>query len=148
MYSQDLLKLMGIRLAAEFVKEQIPKEERLWKGVIVTALEDCLNTSGGKTESYRKQEAHEWFMKANQDFRDVCFMAGIEPAKVRNRYLELQKENKVSFTKLQQLWIQYRESYKVYRKTKDKEQRTLVRKNIERIKNKILKHKPGIRNGE
>jgi len=91
---------MGIRLANEFVKEQIPKEERLWKGVIVTALEDCLNTSGGKTESYRKQEAHEWFMKADEDFKEVCFMANIEPAEVKNRYLELQKEKKVTFTKL------------------------------------------------
>lgn len=141
MYSQDLLKLMGIRLASEFVREQIPKEERLWKGVIVTALEDCLNTSGGKTESYRKQEAHEWFMKADEDFKNVCFMANIEPAKVRNRFLELQKEKKVTFTRLQQLWIEYRESYKVYRNTKEKKQRDLVRKNIERIKNKIVKTK-------
>jgi len=68
MYSQDLLKLMGIRLASEFVREQIPKEERLWKGVIVTALEDCLNTSGGKTESYRKQEAHEMVYESKPGF--------------------------------------------------------------------------------
>lgn len=132
---------MGIRLAAEFVREEIPKEERLWKGVLVTALEDCLNNSDNKTESYRKQEAHQWFIQGGKDFKNVCHMAGIEPELVRNRYLELYKKEKIKFTKTQDLWIQYRENYKIYRATKIKEQRDLIRKNIERIKTKILKLK-------
>lgn len=137
MYSQDLLKLMGIRLASEFINEEIPREERLWKGVIVTALEDCLNTSDGKVEAYRKHEAHLWFLKNDQDFREVCWMANIEPALVRNRYLELHKKQKIFFTPIQKLWISYRENYKVYRECKSKTTRALVKKNIERIKIKI-----------
>jgi hypothetical protein len=38
MYSQDLLKVMGTRLATEFLKERTCNEERLWKSVIATAF--------------------------------------------------------------------------------------------------------------
>jgi hypothetical protein len=140
MYSQDLLKLMGIRLASEFINEHISKEERLWKGVIVTALEDCLNTSDGKVEAYRKHEAHLWFLKKDEDFKDVCWMANIEPDLVYNRYLELHQKEIIFFTAIQKLWISYRENYKVYRECKSKKQRVLVKKNIERIKIKIEGH--------
>jgi hypothetical protein len=89
MYSQDLLKVMGTRLATEFLKERTCNEERLWKSVIATALEDCLNLSGTKNETYRKQDAHKWFIDGGGDFQNVCYMAGLDPLLVRNRYLTL-----------------------------------------------------------
>ena len=132
---------MGIRLAAEFVKELISPEERLWKAVVVTAFEDCLNLTGSKSESYRKLDAHDWFLNGGEDFDNVCFLAGLEPLMVRNRYLYLFKKNIVRFTPLQLKWKQYRENYKTYRKTQTKQQRALIRKNIERIKCKIIQFK-------
>jgi len=92
MYSQDLLKNMGIRLASEFTRELLSPEERLWKAVVATAFEDCLNLSGSKAESYRKQDAHDWFMSEAEDFEKVCYLAGLEPLMVSNRYKELFKK--------------------------------------------------------
>jgi fibronectin type 3 domain-containing protein len=132
---------MGIRLASEFTREHISPEERMWKAVVATAFEDCLNLSGSKAESYRKQDAHDWFMKGGEEFDKVCFLAGLEPLLVSNRYQELFKKHKIRFTELQLKWKQYRENYKVYRVTKTKEQRALIRKNIERIKCKIIQFK-------
>jgi hypothetical protein len=43
-------------------------------------------------------------------------------------------------------WGKYRESYKVYRGDTTKEQRALIRKNIERIKCRIIKFKPKKKN--
>jgi len=141
MYSQDLLKNMGIRLASEFTKEWVCSEERLWKAVVATAFEDCLNLSGNKAESYRKQDAHKWFMTASEDFEKVCYLAGLEPLMVSNRYKELFEKNIIRFTEMQLKWKSYRENYKTYRVTKTKEQRALIRKNIERIKCKIIQFK-------
>ncbi len=141
MYSQNLLKNMGIRLASEFTKEHLSPEERLWKAVVATAFEDCLNLSGSKAESYRKQDAHAWFVKGGEEFEKVCFLAGLEPLLVSNRYKVLCHQDVVRFTQLQLKWKQYRENYKTYRETKTKEQRALIRKNIERIKCKILQFK-------
>ena len=134
MYSQDLLKNMGIRLASEFTRELLSPEERLWKAVVATAFEDCLNLSGSKAESYRKQDAHDWFMSEAEEFEKVCYLAGLEPLMVSNRYKELFKKNIIK-------WKAYRENYKTYRVTKTKEQRALIRKNIERIKCKIIQFK-------
>lgn len=141
MYSQDLLRNMGIRLASEFTKELLSPEERLWKSVVATAFEDCLNLSGSKAESYRKQDAHDWFMSESGDFEKVCYLAGLEPLMVSNRYKELFKKNVIRFTEMQLKWKTYRENYKTYRITKTKEQRALIRKNIERIKCKIIQFK-------
>jgi hypothetical protein len=49
-------------LLQSFLKRETCNEERLWKSVIATALEDCLNLSGTKNETYRKQDAHKWFI--------------------------------------------------------------------------------------
>jgi hypothetical protein len=146
MYSQDLLKVMGTRLATEFLKERTCNEERLWKSVIATAFEDCLNLSGTKNETYRKQDAHKWFIDGDSDFQNVCYMAGLDPLLVRNRYLTLYEEEVIIFTPVQKEWGKYRESYKVYRGDTTKEQRALIRKNIERIKCRIIKFKPKKKN--
>jgi len=142
MYSQDLLKTMGIRLATEFLKEHTCSEERLWKAVVITAFEDCLNLASSKSESYRKQEAHRWFIEAGEDFENVCFMAGLDHLMVKNRYLHLYMKQVIKFTPAQKEWLKYRENYKVYRGAKNKEQRKLIRNNIERIKCKIIEFKP------
>lgn len=141
MYSLNLLKLMGTRLAAEFVKTPAHKEERLWKAVLVCAFEDCINTSGSKAEAYRKQEAHNWFIEDSEDFQNVCWLAGLDPLLVRNRYIYLIEENQIKFTELQKEWCKYRMNYKTYRQTRTTEQRKLIRNNIERIKTKIFKLK-------
>jgi hypothetical protein len=81
-----------------------------------------------------------------RDFQNVCYMAGLDPLLVRNRYLTLYEEEVIIFTPVQREWGKYRESYKVYRGDTTKEQRALIRKNIERIKCRIIKFKPKKKN--
>lgn len=130
---------MGIRLASDFVRDPVSKEERLWKAVIIMAFEDCFNRGGTKVEAYRKQDAHEWFISESEDFKNVCYMAEIEPLRVRNRYLELLELGKVKFTKLQAEWLNYRDHYSMYRGALDKKQRQRIMEQITRIRAKINK---------
>jgi len=130
---------MGIKLASDFVREPVSKEERLWKAVIIMAFEDCLNKGGTKIEAYRKQDAHTWFISESEDFQNVCYMAEIEPLRVRNRYLELLECGKVGFTKLQAEWLNYRDHYSMYRGALDKVQRQRIMEQITRIRAKINK---------
>ena len=44
-YSEKVLKLLGMELAAELLKTEIPAEQRLWRAVISLAFEDVLNNS-------------------------------------------------------------------------------------------------------
>ena len=130
---------MGIRLASDFVRDPVSKEERLWKAVIIMAFEDCFNRGSTKVEAYRKQDAHEWFISESEDFNNVCYMAEIEPLRVRNRYLELLELGKIKFTKLQAEWLNYRDHYSMYRGALDKKKRQRIMEQITRIRAKINK---------
>ena len=130
---------MGIRLATDFLRVPFTRQERLWKAVIVMAFEDCFNKGASKMEAYRKQDAHEWFISGSKDFEDVCYMADIEPLRVRNRYLELLEQGKVDFTEIQAEWLNYKDCYAKYRCSGDKENRQRIMEQITRIREKIVK---------
>tara|TARA_X000001382_G_scaffold125107_1_gene110298 strand:+ start:65 stop:466 length:402 start_codon:yes stop_codon:yes gene_type:complete len=130
---------MGIRLASDFVREPNSRQERLWKAVIIMAFEDCFNKGASKAEAYRKQDAHEWFISGLKDFENVCYMADIEPLRVRNRYLELLEQGKVDFTEIQAEWLNYKDAYAKYRCSGDKENRQRIMGQISRIREKIVK---------
>lgn len=128
---------MGIKLATDFVREPNSRQERLWKAVIIMAFEDCFNKGNSKVEAYRKLDAHNWFKSGSEDFDNVCYMADIEPLRVKNRYLELLRQDKVSFTKIQRLWLDYRDAYNRYRKATTKDQRQRIMDQISRIRDRI-----------
>jgi len=128
--SPNLLKNLGIKLSMELTKPKPVPEHRLFQAILVQALEDALNPSNFKKETYWKDDAHRWFLENSKDFQDVCWSADMDPEMIRGEYLKLVKNKKIIFTKLQQHWLNYRELYRLYREAGSKEERREIKKRI------------------
>jgi hypothetical protein len=136
--SPSLLKLLGIKLAMELTKSKVISEQRLFQAIIVQALEDVMNPSSFKKETYWKEDAYKWFYNNSEDFQDVCWGADMDPEMIRDEFLKLVKNNKIYFTKLQTHWLNYRELYKLYREAESKEERREIKKRIDEENKKRL----------
>ena len=114
----------------ELTKPKPVPEHRLFQAILVQALEDALNPSSFKKETYWKDDAHRWFLENSKDFQDVCWSADMDPEMIRGEYLKLVKNKKIIFTKLQQHWLNYRKLYRLYREAGSKEERREIKKRI------------------
>ena len=94
------------------------------------ALEDAINPSGFKKETYFKHDSHKWFVSNSTEFQDICWGADMDPDFVRGEYMKMVDNGKIFFTKLQLSWIKYRELYKKYRECGTKEERRIIKKLI------------------
>ena len=121
---------MGIKLSMELTKPKPVPEHRLFQAILVQALEDALNPSNFKKETYWKDDAHKWFLENSKDFQDVCWSADMDPEMIRGEYLKLVRNKKIIFTKLQRHWLNYRELYRLYREAGSKEERREIKKKI------------------
>ena len=136
--SPSLLKLLGIKLAMELSKPKVISEQRLFQAIIVQALEDVMNPSSFKKETYWKEDAYKWFYNNSEDFQDVCWGADMDPEVIRDEFLKLIRNKKIFFTKLQTHWLNYRELYKLYREAESKEERREIKKRIDEENKKRL----------
>tara|TARA_R100001510_G_C7573278_1_gene148908 strand:+ start:349 stop:765 length:417 start_codon:yes stop_codon:yes gene_type:complete len=127
-----LLKFLGIKLSAEITKYKTFSEQRLFQAILVQALEDAVNPSGLKKETYHKYESHCWFIDNGEEFKNICWGADMDPDFIRGEYLRLVDSEKIFFTEKQRSWIRYRDLYRKYRSAQTKEDRRY-------IKNLILK---------
>ena len=126
----SLLKFLGIKLSLEIIKPKSFAEQRLFQAILVQALEDAVNPSGFKKETYYKHDSHKWFLSNSLEFQDICWGADMDPEFVRGEYLKLVNVGKIHFTKLQKSWISYRDLYKRYRAAGSKEERRVIKKLI------------------
>ena len=55
-YSVNLLKLLGINVAADVIKNKNSPEQRLFQAIVLQAFEDAMTTQGTKQESYLKKK--------------------------------------------------------------------------------------------
>ena len=136
--SPSLLKLLGIKLAMELTKSKVISEQRLFQAIIVQALEDVMNPSSFKKETYWKEDAYKWFYENSEDFQDVCWGADMDPDMIRDEFKKLVKCKKIYFTKLQNHWLNYRELYRLYREAENKEERREIKKRIDEENKKRL----------
>jgi hypothetical protein len=136
--SPSLLKLLGIKLAMELTKSKVISEQRLFQAIIVQALEDVMNPSSFKKETYWKEDAYKWFYDNSEDFQDVCWGADMDPDMIRDEFKKLVKCKKIYFTKLQNHWLNYRELYRLYREAENKEERREIKKRIDEENKKRL----------
>jgi len=122
---------LGIKLAMELIKEKPLSEQRLFQAIIVQALEDVMNISSFKKESYWKEDAYKWFYSNSEDFQDVCWAADMDPELIRGEFFKLIKLKKIKFSKMQTHWLNYRELYRLYREADSKEERREIKKRID-----------------
>ena len=131
--SPNLLKNLGIKLSMELTRPKELAEQRLFQAILVQALEDVLNPSNFKKETYWKEDAYKWFYGNSEDFQDVCWAADIDPELIRGEFIKLIKNKKIKFSTKQQRWLNYRELYRLYREADSKEKRREIRKKITKL---------------
>ena len=132
-YSPNLLRLLGTKLAAEFITRQRPPEQKQFQAIILQALEDAIITSGVKKDTYWKEDSHKWFLENSKSFQEICWFADLDPEVIREKYVSLVDNGKVVFNELQKSWINYRECYRLYRAAKTKEERKEIKKRIDKL---------------
>jgi hypothetical protein len=101
---------MGIEFATISLKtDELVPEQKLWRGVLVNALEDTLIKQSDRKSSIYKINAHEWIMLSDANFEDVCYWSGFEPNK----------------------------QYIIYKKSKDIDSKKYHRKRLEYLRNSV-----------
>ena len=124
---------MGIKLSMELTRPKELAEQRLFQAILVQALEDVLNPSNFKKETYWKEDAYKWFYGNSEDFQDVCWAADMDPELIRGEFIKLVNNKKIKFSNKQQRWLNYRELYRLYREADSKEERREIRKKITKL---------------
>ena len=128
-----------MKLAADMLENPVPSEQKLFRAIITLALEDVLSNSQGRHESVVKAEAHDWFMSDSEDYRNVCYIAGLDSDWVRERYVKALDNGQVVFTMKQHLQVKYTRLYEDLRAAKDTGHRKLIQKDIDKLRKKIFK---------
>lgn len=137
--TNKVLKLLGMKLAADMLEEPVPQEQKLFRAILTLALEDVLSNSQGRHESVVKAEAHDWFVNDSEDYKNVCYMAGLDSDWVRERYVKALEKGQVKFTMKQHLQVKYTRLYEDLRAAKDTGHRKLIQKEIDKLRKKIFK---------
>jgi hypothetical protein len=133
-YYQDLLNVMGINFATEMVKQDLPKEVKMWRAVINNAIGDVALNLSDRKSSLLKMEAHHWIMDNTEDFQQVCYFAELEPDDVRRQYIRALQNNKIIFTDRQIKWKKYNDNYQKLKTIPTKEGRRELRKVVEYLR--------------
>jgi hypothetical protein len=128
-----------MKLAADMLENPVPSEQKLFRAILTLALEDVLSNSQGRHESVVKAEAHDWFMSDSEDYRNVCYIAGLDSDWVRERYVKALDGGQVVFTMKQHLQVKYTRLYEDLRAAKDTGHRKLIQKDIDKLRKKIFK---------
>ena len=128
-----------MKLAADMLENPVPSEQKLFRAILTLALEDVLSNSQGRHESVVKAEAHDWFMSDSEDYKNVCYIAGLDSDWVRERYVKALDNGQVVFTMKQHLQVKYTRLYEDLRAANDTGHRKLIQKDIDKLRQKIFK---------
>ena len=80
---------MGIEIAESLITQNhYCPEQRLWRHVLLNAVEDTRITQSDRKSSICKMEAHDWITKENKDFTWICWQSGWDPEVVKEQYFK------------------------------------------------------------
>jgi len=137
-YSLDLLKLMGIRVAQDLIEaNHINQEQKLWRHVILNAFEDARLKTTDRKSSINKLEAHDW-INESKDFNQICWWAGWDPDEVRIRYRKALKSMEITFNIKHIKWREYYTMYNELKFEADKDKRRALRKLVEQKRKDVF----------
>jgi hypothetical protein len=140
-YSPDLLRLMGTNIAADLLnKNHTSNEQKLWRHVIINAVEDARATPSDRKTSVYKFDAHEWIMQS-KDFEIICWWANWDPEEVRAQYKRALKDLNIKFTYKQIAWKQYYELFNKLKRAKVVEDRKYLRNKVEEARRAVMNAK-------
>jgi hypothetical protein len=130
---------MGIDFATIALKnEELLPEQKLWRGVLVNAIEDTLITQSDRKSSIIKLEAHDWIINSGEDFQKVCYWSGFTPEHINEKYIQAIKRGDITFNFKQVAWGKYYLQYKLYKKCQEYESKKYHRKRLESLRRAVV----------
>jgi len=130
---------MGIDFATIAIKtEELQPEQRLWRGVLVNAIEDTLISQSDRKSSIIKLEAHDWIINNGEDFEKVCYWSGFTPEHIHEKYILAIKRGDIKFNFKQVAWGKYYLQYKLYKKCQELESRKYHRLRLQSLRKVVM----------
>jgi len=127
-----LLKTMGVRFARSVLADiYLDAEQKLWRAVVINALEDCMVEQSDRKNSLIKINAHNWILSNSKSFDLVCHWGGLDPDVVEASYKQALCTKKLNFTKRQIAWFEYDKVYKKLLSCNNKFYQKKIRKQLD-----------------
>ena len=121
--NNEVLKILGYRIAREIVFVERRPEEKLYVYVLVNAFEDVMIHQSDRKSSLIKFAAHNWLIGMSHDFCKICEWALLDPEDIKNRYILSLEKKVIKFTQRQVLWKHYHNVHTKIKSLSDKEKR-------------------------
>ena len=130
---------MGIEVSQDVLNENYScANQRLWRHVLLNAVEDTRILQSDRKSSIYKMEAHEWIATDTQDFQTICWWSGWDPEVVRGHYMKAVKNGDVTFNDRQVKWVKYYKKYLELKNIPTKEERAPVRRALEKARTAVF----------
>ena len=132
---------MGTNIASDLLNNthQLP-EQKLWRYVILNAVEDARAEAADRKTSVYKFDAHEWILNG-EDFEQVCWWADWDPNEVRSQYKKALANKSIVFLEKHLRWNDYTKMFHKLKSAKDKESRKYLRNKVEEARKKVMEAK-------
>ena len=128
---------MGTSFATQLLSTDVEPEEKMWRGVLVNALEDAGSKSQDRKPSIYKCDAHAWIMSNVTDFYTVCYYSGFEPDHVKERYKMAIMKGDIQFSPKNFAWKKYSTQFTKYRNCKEVESKKYHRKHLTHLRHAV-----------
>tara|TARA_R100001443_G_C3352240_1_gene177106 strand:- start:1386 stop:1859 length:474 start_codon:yes stop_codon:yes gene_type:complete len=134
-----ILEIIGLQLSREILyTTHVTPEERLWRGVLLNAIEDVLIKHSDRKHSLQKGQAHDWIITNSVCFQKVCGWASLDSDLVLEAYIKALEEGKVTFTARQIMWNKYARFSKKIRSIEECNIKRKYKGEIKRFRTEVL----------
>jgi len=129
---------MGTNIASDLIKDnhQLP-EQKLWRYVILNAVEDARAMAADRKTSVYKFDAHEWILNGDT-FNQTCWWANWDPDEVRLNYKKALQNRSIVFLEKHLRWHDYTKMFHKLKSAKDKDSRKYLRSKVEEARKKVM----------
>lgn len=124
---------MGTDFGAVLLSPTYP-EVKLWRGVLVYAIEETLVMRNDRKSSVFKMQAYTWLVERGDDFKKVCYYGGFDPDNIGFKYKQAIEKGQIGFTEKQIAWGKYYQQFIRYKECKDHGSRPYHRKRMEHLR--------------
>ena len=130
---------MGTNIASDLITDnhKLP-EEKLWRYVILNAIEDARATAADRKTSVYKFDAHEWISAELRHFNQICWWAAWDPDEVRAQYKKALNNKSIVFLEKHLRWNDYTKMFYKLKSAKDKESRKYLRIKVEQARKNVM----------
>ena len=126
---------MGINISQDIIAQNhASASQRLWRHVLLNAVDDARLLQSDRKSSILKMEAHEWIIQDDSDFQKICWWSGWEPEHVRSQYFKAVRNGEITFNSRQVKWAEYYKKYLKLKTAVGKDNRRYLKTHVDRAR--------------